>query len=441
MDLEKKILSLTGKKPDTCMHSHINYWLQIYRGVTDFHKFFVYNGIQNVQCVKKTLRLAKKICEDKADLLLNEKVEINLENENMQEVLYNVLHDNNFWEKANSLVEISNALGTGAFVEMIIDNKIVIDYVSADCIYPITYRNGIITECVFAAKIADKTYSLSTHMLENGKYKITTRTVTENGADLTEPIIWNTNSEIPMFQIIKPNIVNDIDLNTPMGLSVFNGVIDMLNVVDEIYDDFYYEFKLGKKRLFIEADLLKINDVDGKQIPAFDYNDVLFYHLDNSNSETGIEEINGDIRAEKYILGIQQQLDMISEWVGFGKGYYKFDVDNVQTATAVISQNSKLYRKIKKDEIIIERALINLTIALMHLIGYKITQADVSITFDDSIIEDTDALAKRKLLEISSGVDDAIGYWVEVKGLTEEQAIKKMEEINARKPTEDIPEI
>ena len=69
--------------------------------------------------------------------------------------------------------------------------------------------------------------------------------------------------------------------------------------------------------------------------------------------------------------------------------------------------------------------------SILFLAGRK--EEEISISFDDSIIEDTEALAKRKLLEISAEVDDAVGYWVEVKGLTKEQAIEKMAEIESRK--------
>ena len=69
--------------------------------------------------------------------------------------------------------------------------------------------------------------------------------------------------------------------------------------------------------------------------------------------------------------------------------------------------------------------------SILFLAGRK--EEEISISFDDSIIEDTEALAKRKLLEISADVDDAVGYWVEVKGLTKEQAIEKMQEIESRK--------
>ena len=69
--------------------------------------------------------------------------------------------------------------------------------------------------------------------------------------------------------------------------------------------------------------------------------------------------------------------------------------------------------------------------SILFLAGRK--EEEISVSFDDSIIEDTEALAKRKLLEISAEIDDAVGYWTEVKGLTKEQAIEKMVEIESRK--------
>ncbi len=53
----------------------ISEWLQWYKGkVAKFHSYSQYNGKKKVRRERATLGMAKKVCEDWANLLLNEKV-------------------------------------------------------------------------------------------------------------------------------------------------------------------------------------------------------------------------------------------------------------------------------------------------------------------------------------------------------------------------------
>lgn len=60
------------------------------------------------------LGMAKKVCEDWANLLMNEKVQITLEGQKEQEFIDRVLTSNNFTVKANEMQEMKSALGTVA---------------------------------------------------------------------------------------------------------------------------------------------------------------------------------------------------------------------------------------------------------------------------------------------------------------------------------------
>ena len=91
-----------------------NEYLSWYKGFVDtFHKYYVYNGEREVYKNRYSLGLAKKICENFADFLMNEKVKINLGNDNDTKILNELLSNNNFWVKANQEIEKIFALGTG----------------------------------------------------------------------------------------------------------------------------------------------------------------------------------------------------------------------------------------------------------------------------------------------------------------------------------------
>ena len=69
-------------------------WDSWYRGHVDtFHDYDVYNGSDYVKKTKKALKMAKKVCEDRADLLLNEQIKITATDPEAQKTIDNVLDD------------------------------------------------------------------------------------------------------------------------------------------------------------------------------------------------------------------------------------------------------------------------------------------------------------------------------------------------------------
>lgn len=90
-------------------YSHIDEWLDWYQGdVPNFHTYTVYNGITSTKQKRYRLGMAKKVCEDWANLLLNEKVSIKAGNYDQR--LNDILAQNNFRVRGNQIIELAFAL-------------------------------------------------------------------------------------------------------------------------------------------------------------------------------------------------------------------------------------------------------------------------------------------------------------------------------------------
>ena len=130
--------------------------------------------------------MAKKVCEDIADLLLNERVKITIsKSDTTADFVQSVLEKNQFLVKANEYQERKAYTGTVAYVAQIenanvrddgtvTDGDIAINYVQAKNIFPITWQNGIVTEAafVFPKVINRKKYAvIQIHRIEeiNGR--------------------------------------------------------------------------------------------------------------------------------------------------------------------------------------------------------------------------------------------------------------------------------
>ena len=433
-------------------------WRQWYKGKVDsFHKYKVYSGKKRLTLNRASLNMASRVCQRWADLLLNEKCEINCTDENTQIVINQLLERTNFFVRGNNLLEQAFAVGGGFFVEYFDGKQTGIKYITQDYMYPISYDSGRLKEVAFASRktIDRETYTyLETHLLdENDNYVIDNVLLSGRDGELKEVsadfyeehgIIpkWETGSPIPLFQMIRPNIANRDDFNSPYGTSVYSGATDILKSIDIIYDSAQKEFLLGKKRIFVHDGVTQFNiDKDGNQIRVFDPNDEVFYRLPDAEDPNSppIIESNLALRVTEHDGEMQTQLNLLSQSVGFGSNGFKWEQGNAATATQIISQNSEMFRTMKKHEMLLKQAIINCVHGLLFIEstfnGTVVNLDDeISVNFDDSIIEDVAEQRRQALIEYNAGLIDAVEYYVQVYKLTVEQAIQYRDEMLARVP-------
>ena len=454
-------------------YRQIEIWRSWYNSnVKKFHKYKVYRGNgTSVNCLRHSLGMAKKVCEDMADLLLNERVTITIADQTTDAFVKGVLETNTWEELGNEFQEWKSALGTVAYVVYIKDavvdeagnmtgGSVGINYVEAAHIYPTSWQNKVITECIFTFP---KTYKRKKYVHfqyhriedvpgENRKQYVIENTVVENttgaGKELT-PEEWEeipafsglaerieTGSDQPLFIIDRLNMVNNADDDTtnPMGVSLFANAIDIIRKIDLEYDSYANEFSLGRKRIFVAPEFL--SNTNGS--PVFDPNDSVFYELPedyfkNAESKEAIREINMELRIEEHSKAINDDLNWLSFKCGFGTDRYKFEAGSVKTATEVISENSDMYRSLTKHELVLNRVLIQLIQTIIRAgisIGIPGLQenTDVTIQFDDSIIEDKVTERQNDRQDVAMGAMGLAEYRAKWYGETPEQAQKNLPE-------------
>lgn len=451
---------------DSKFYSLIGVWRSWYDGdVKDFHSYTVWNGIEELECHRYSVNMGKKVCEDWANLLMNERVNITLEGKREQEFVDAILADNNWWVKANEAQERKAAVGTVAYVptvegmsinpdtsEIVDAGRIRINYVSAGNIYPLTWDNGVIRECAFAStkRVNDTEYTyIQVHRLNGGEYDIENHLYGTDEVPLasvrgfeTIPPVVHTGSDRPQFIIDRLNIANSDEFN-PMGVAVFAYAIDQLKGVDITYDSYVNEFVLGKKRIVVQPEAIK--SVDGR--PMFDKRETIYYVMPEDRGSDGsiLQQVDMTLRTAEFNTGMQDMLNTLSSKCGFGENHYKFDRGSIATATQVISENSTLFRTIKKHEILLEQAITGLCRTLLRM-GNKFMNAgldeevEISIDFDDSIIEDKGQDFNRDVQLLNAGILNDWEFrmrWMNEDEATAKAALPKMQDMT-KEPQEDI---
>ncbi len=448
------------------IQTYIDQWKSWYEGnVRSFHNYFIYNGKRKVKQQRYTMNMAKEISEDWSDILWSEKCKISLSKEKDQDKFDELINKLDLYSIINQSIEKSGALGTSAAVVSVYDiktdkdktfldvseAKTRVDIVDVDNIYPLSWDNKEVTECAFGSvkyKGGEKYIILSIHKKDEntGNYKILNHLFKETNGVLTELEDENTlkefdtKSDKKWFAIFKPMLTNNLFSNSPFGISHYANAIDNLKAVDICFDAIKNEIQDGRRRTFARADMFNYDD--GQQRLVFDPNDTTVYQLPTGATKDDLIQFDSDdLRTGQQIPTLNTCLNMLGDKVGFGENHYHFDGQNFSTATAVVSSNSKLFRRKKKLEIGYESSIFDLVTAICYASTkfgqYNINTEDMVIQFDDSIIEDKESEANRAMREISAGVLSKEEYREKIFGETPEIAKKKIEEIQEAEPSID----
>lgn len=420
-------------------YKRIEIWKQVYAGNYDGHLKESTFTIEKGKCnrTRSSLRMAKLVSEELAKLVFTEKVEINVGNATQNEYINDtVLDDNRFYKEFQSKVEIMLALGGGVLKvhpeETEDGYKVKILYINPENFIPISWDNGDITEGVFmnVTQKRDKTYVLlefhqwekinnqetgepeKVLVISNELYELPSMSgasininsnmdmqrvpLTELYEDLEERVIIE-GIHTPLFRYMKSGQANNFNLESPLGISIFANAMDTLYALDVAFDSFIREFKLGKRRIIVPAEALRIyTDPDtGEQVRYFDADDEAYVGLKYLDPEKQkVMDNTVDIRAEDHIKSIEALLNILAMQLGMSPGTFVFNGAGLKTATEVISENSKTYQTIVSITNSIEESLEGFIRAILDLsVLYDIIPAfdedpEISIVWDDSIIGD-----------------------------------------------------
>lgn len=463
-----------GLSLDARTYERIREWRDWWRGYhAPFHSFREQDSAGGtVRRQLFSMRMAKKVCEDWACILLNEQTSLTLSHPPSSAFLQGkagdggILRQCRFWQRANRLVEEAFSSGTGAFVLRLAgmdigsgghirkspNARLELDYLPASCILPLTVRNGEILEAAFASELlrgGRRILYLQTHTLRGQGYTIENRCFSfENGSLVEIPIQQgiarriHTGSPIPLFSIVRPNTVSTGDADDGMGEAVFAGAIDNLKGVDLAFNNLCRDFQLGTKKVFYNRSLLQPTST-GALLAPDDICQQLFVAVGDRMPDESqlIYEHNPTLRVAENVQGIQAQLDYLSFKCGLGPKFYRFDAGQVVTATQYVGDRQELMRNAQKHMLLLQESLRGVARMILWA-GAAVLDADtrpdtdIRISFDDSVIIDRESERERDRADISAGLMRAYEYRMKWYGEDEAAARAAIREIEGADNTQ-----
>lgn len=434
---------------DTDHEKRVDGWLKWLGGKTKYHDYYTYNGKKKVKRTMKSLNIASQSCGDLADFFFNEKLDITIDKPSVEEKIKECLEQNDFLYSSNNLMQLVKALGIGAYVTYLDNDVLKINYINATNIVILDSDNKDVKSILTWSKsqtIKGTEIYINAHILGDDGYTVYNRKYIKKSdsesyekEDLGDTEKIETKSYLPKFSVIRTPEVNNLELNSSYGISCYANATDSILAIDEAFDSLDNEIWIGRKRVYVKGGAAKFNvDEEGNATPIFDASDVAYYQVPGDDKDPLITESKFDLRVEELTQALQGQLNIYTAKVGLGHNYYKFkDGEAYVNTSNVISANSDVYRKIKKQENIITSAIKQLIYGIAELIGIN-EEFSISIFYDDSIIEDTENIRKQAQTEYNSGLISKAQYYRDVYKLGDEEALNFAKQMNKEIKEETI---
>lgn len=442
------------------------------------------------------MNIAKAICSEMAGLVWGEECEVNVtmkgrestdENPDpLNEFVKKVFIGNAFREKMQENIEEGVALGGAALKawaesrhdengeEIPETRKICIGYAMADQFIPISWDNAKVTEAVFVSRIAKGgyyytrlewhkwnglTYVITNELyraeMQNGKNPAETQDILGVRYPLSEIYPYlEEETVVPveesLFTYWRTPIANNLDDNSPLGMSIYGNSLETLHALDICYDSFVREFRLGKKRIIVPARAVRtvVDPTTGRPVRYFDANDETYEALQSDAPEDlKISDNSVELRVEEHIAAINAFLSILCLQTGFSAGTFTFDQHTgLKTATEVVSENSKTYKTIKTIQNQIRPAIEHLVRNIIDVaVLYQMTDEngtsieslvsggyDVSVVFDDGVTQDRQTNINEGVMLCGAGLLSKYTFLTDPKygqGLTPEEAQAELDRI------------
>ena len=409
-----------------------------------------------------SLNMAQVLSRRLASILVNEQMTfvVGKGGTPADEFAHEVLGNNDFIKNFERYLESGLALGGLAMRPYIDGENVKIAYVQAPVFYPLQSNVNDVSEAAIATKTTTTEGQkrvfwtlLEFHSWDSDKYVIDNelyRSENDNVVGVKQTLSANPiyadlepHAELegltrPLFVYLKPFGFNNKDITSPLGLSIYDNARDTLRQINDTYDQFHWEIKMGQRRVSVpESMTTTIDPQTGEVIDYFETDQNVFVGVGGQDNDT-IHDLTTNIRANDYITAMNQFLKTLEMQVGLSTGTFSFDAQGLKTATEVVSENSMTYQTRNSHLNNIERAIQELIITIFELASaYDLYSgdipalSDIELNFDDGIFLDKTSQLDYYLKATAGGAYSKKRMIMKVFDVPEEEADKILAEIAA----------
>lgn len=420
------------------------------------------------------LPIARTAAKKIASLVYNEQAEITADDDTLNDFLNDMLGNDRFNKNFERYLESALALGGLAMRPYVDGDKVRVAFIQAPVFLPLQSNTqdvssaAILTKAIKSEGKNNVYYTLvefhewvtkdgseygstkdkSLYRVTNELYKSRTDSTLGERVNLSElypdlePVTVLKDLSRPLFTYLKTPGMNNKDINSPLGLSIFDNAKTTIDFINRTYDEFMWEVKMGQRRVLVPEQMtqLKVQDEQGNITfkRRFDVEQNVYMQIAAGNMDSGnITDLTTPIRSSDYISAIAEGLKLFEMQIGVSNGMFTFDGQGVKTATEIVSENSDTYQMRNSIVALVEQSIRELCVSMCELgkaVGlYKGTIPeldDISVNLDDGVFTDRHAELDYWMKMVAAGLAPKTMAIAKTLNVTEEQAEEIYQSIN-----------
>lgn len=254
----------------------------------------------------------------------------------------------------------------------------------------------IVTNTAYRAKVVDKDDDTVEQDLGNE----IPLTEVNKWANL-EPYVPIENVEKPMYGYFKVPTANNIDLNSPLGISIFSPATKLIRKADEQFSRLDWEYNGGQLAIDIDPNAVQYStEYYGTQMKLDKCQDRLYRKVDLGQDDT-YNAWAPALRDANYINGLNAYLCKIEDIIGLARGTLAQVDSEARTATELKLLKQRTYITVSAIQESMEKAIKDIVYATNVLVSlYNLAPEgdyDTIIEWQDSILTDTDTELEQQL--------------------------------------------
>lgn len=326
------------------------------------------------------------------------------------------------------------------------DGHIYFDWTIDWSLYPISFDDdGNMADVIFRDTFTEgKTVytRLERHTVSGNDVKITQRAFKSNLRDtigteisLKEVPMWAElepeatvkNTEGQMFGWFKVAAANNVDVDSPMGASVFSKACNTIKEADLQYSRLLWEFEGSELAVDVDPTALRVKkDKNGKTISEMPkLNERLFRGVD-LGTDDNYNIFSPAIRDGSLVNGLNQILIRIEDQCGLSRGTLSDANAEARTATELRIVKQRSYATVSDNQKALETCLRDVIRAMdKYATMYNMAPEgdyDASFEWDDSIISDTSQQTTERLVLLDKNLMGKVEFRQWYFGETQAQA-------------------
>lgn len=214
------------------------------------------------------------------------------------------------------------------------------------------------------------------------------------------------NADRPLFSYFKMPLANNIDRDSPLGVSVFAKAKNLIKQADTHWERILWEFESSERAIDATEEIFRYNENGQPILPRGRERMFRTYDI-QTTGQPFIETFSPDIRDTSLFNGLNRIFQRIEFNCGLAYGTLS-DISTVEkTAEEIKTSKQRSYTNVCAIQKNLENSLSDLAYIYNYYNNYYngfTSNAELTCTFGDSVLEDTEKEYQRRLQMVNSGI-------------------------------------